>query len=125
TVKVYNTKSAEEYFAHRCHDSYVDNVKCSKDGTLLLTSNVRRRPFSAMWNIERNQFSSKLIFNEDEFLEFSKLDEDKILGANPVRTTIYDIRTGQAIASYKSFFNNYCSLNRATFSPLDDLILSG
>lgn len=80
-VKVYNNESGDEY-TYPCHSSYVNNVKCSKDGTLLLTSSAWRQPLSGMWNIEKNQFSMKLVFDEEEYLEFSKVNEDKILGTN-------------------------------------------
>lgn len=80
-VKVFNNESGDEY-TYPCHSSYVNNVKCSKDGTLLITSSAWRQPLSGMWNIEKNQFSMKLVFDEEEYLEFSKVNEDKILGTN-------------------------------------------
>lgn len=80
-VKVFNNDSGDEY-SHTCHDSYINNVKCSRDGTLLLTSSAWRQPLSVMWNIEKNQFTQKLAFDDEEYLEFSKVNEDKILGTN-------------------------------------------
>lgn len=80
-VKVYNNESGDEY-TFPCHSSYVNNVKVSRDGTLLLTSSAWRQPLSAMWNIEKNQFSMKCVYDEEEYLEFSKVNEDKVLGTN-------------------------------------------
>ncbi|KAJ6646011.1 Protein mahjong [Pseudolycoriella hygida] len=123
-VKVYDSKSGKEYITQNCHADTIRYVKCNKDGTLLLTSSCRSRPLSKMWNIEGNQFSMMLRFDEDEYLEFSNLNEDKILATRGESATIYDTKTGLAITSYKSFLGNVGIDNRATFSPSDDLILS-
>lgn len=78
-VKVYNNESGDEY-TYPCHSSRINNVKVSRDGTLLLTSSTWRAPLSAVWSIEKNQFSMKAVFDDEEYLEFSKVNEDKILG---------------------------------------------
>ncbi|KAJ6646016.1 Protein mahjong, partial [Pseudolycoriella hygida] len=122
-VKVFNNESGDEY-SHPCHNSFVNNVTCSRDGTLLLTSSAWRQPLSSMWNIDKNQFSLKLHFDEEEYLEFSKLNEDKVLGTNGEMATIYDIRTGKSIVTLSPTIQNQYTKNRATFCPTDELILS-
>ncbi|KAJ6646013.1 Protein mahjong [Pseudolycoriella hygida] len=79
-VKLYNSKNGNECITHHCHENNVRYVKCSKNGTLLLTSSFHTRPVGKMWNIEQNQFSMMLHFAGDEYLEFSNLTEDKIVG---------------------------------------------
>ncbi|KAJ6646066.1 Protein mahjong [Pseudolycoriella hygida] len=123
-VEVYKNENGNLCTTYQCHYSYVNNVKTSKDGTLLLTSSSLF-PFSAMWNIEKNQFSKKLSFHDEQYLDFSKLNEDKILGNRASAATIFDTQTGQSIAGFIPSIGNYCNKNRATFSPCDELVLSG
>ncbi|KAJ6646160.1 Protein mahjong, partial [Pseudolycoriella hygida] len=123
-VKVFND-NARDVSTYDCHDYYVTNVKCSKDGTLLLTSRAWFPLSSKMWKIEENQLSLKLLFNNEQYLDFSKLCENYILGSHSDTTTIYDVETGKRI---KSFFSPNLSTythKMATFCPSDNLILSG
>lgn len=76
-VEVYN--EVGESFTYPCHTNCVTNVKCSRDGTLLLTSSYSR---SKMWAIKKNYFEMMVAFDEEKYLEFSKMNEDKILGTN-------------------------------------------
>ncbi|KAJ6646065.1 Protein mahjong [Pseudolycoriella hygida] len=123
-VKMYNNKSGDVYTTYRCYPSAVTFLKTSKDGTLLLTSSISIQPVSTMWNIEKNQFSKKSIFLHQEYVEFSKLNEDTVLGTSGSAATIYDVETGQSIATFIPLNGNSCTKNRATFSPCNELILS-
>ncbi|KAJ6646157.1 Protein mahjong [Pseudolycoriella hygida] len=123
-VKVCND-NASHVSTYDCHDYYVSNVKCSKHGTLLLTSIKSSPSSSKLWKIEENQLSSKFLYDNEEHLEFGKLYENYILGSHSYAATIYDVETGKII---KSFFSPNLSTythKMATFCPSDNLILSG
>lgn len=79
-VKVFNINESSEEFSNTCHDSYINCVKSSRDGTLLLTSCTWRSPYTILWNIENKAFSIKLQFEDEEYCEFSNLTQDKVLG---------------------------------------------
>lgn len=79
-VKIYNINESGEEYANHCHESYINNIKYNKDGTLLLTSCAWRSPLSALWNIENKQFSIKLQFENEEYMEFNNGAQDRILG---------------------------------------------
>ncbi|KAJ6646063.1 Protein mahjong [Pseudolycoriella hygida] len=124
-VRVYSNKSGYTYTTQACQDGGVANVKTSKNGALLLTSASRLPPKSKIWNIiEDNQFTLKMEFFEEDYVEFSKLNEDKILATSEGTATIYDAHTGQLCATFHPSVRNRCMQNRATFSPCDQLILS-
>lgn len=124
-VKIYNINESGEEFSYHCHESYVNNVKCSRDGNLIVTSCAWRSPLSALWNIENRSFSLKLQWDNEEYLEFSNATQDWILGTKAEVATIYDLHTGKKVSSFvPTIFNQY-SKNRATFCPSDELILSG
>ncbi|KAJ6646012.1 Protein mahjong [Pseudolycoriella hygida] len=101
-VKVYNSKNGNECITHYCHENTVRYVKCSKNGTLLLTSSFHTQPGAKMWNIEQNQFLMKLHFAGDEYLEFSNLNEDKIVGTKAtVDGVLWDVRSGEQIYKFE------------------------
>ncbi|XP_055534033.1 protein mahjong isoform X1 [Wyeomyia smithii] len=123
-VKIFNLSDSNEEFSYSCHESYLNSIKCSKDGRLLLTSCAWRSPMSVLWNIENNRFSHKLQWDEEEYLEFPNIMQDKVLATTGEVATIYDINTGQKILSLVPNIYNQYSKNRATFCPTDELILS-
>lgn len=78
-VKVFNINDSSEEFSHHCHESYVNTVKCSIDGTLLITSGAWRKPLSILWNIENRQFTQKLQWADEDYLEFANTRDDRVL----------------------------------------------
>ena len=124
-VKVYNINETGEEFSYHCHESCVNSIKFSRDGTLISTSCTFRSPLSALWSIENRQFQIKLSWEEEEYMEFANVANDRILGTKSEVATIYDLRTGQKIQSFTPTIFNQYTKNRATFYPTDDLILSG
>lgn len=124
-VKVFNINESGEEFSFGCHDSYVNSIKCNRAGNLLITSCAWRAPLSALWNIENKQFSIKLQWDEEEYMEFSNLSQDRLLGTKAEVATIYDLGTGKKVSSFTPTIFNQYSKNRATFCPTDELILSG
>ncbi|XP_039432670.1 protein mahjong isoform X2 [Culex pipiens pallens] len=123
-VKIFNLSDSNEEFSYSCHESYVNSIKCSKDGRLLLTSCAWRSPMSALWNIENARFTQKLQWDEEEYMEFPNVRQDKVLATTGEVASIYDINTGQKILSLVPNIYNQYTKNRATFCPSDELILS-
>lgn len=124
-VKVYNINESGEEFAYNCHESFVNSIKCSRDGNFIATSATWRAPLSALWSIENKQFQSKLNWEDEEYMEFANLTNNQILGTKSEKATIYDLNTGQKIAEFMPTIYNQYSKNRATYYPTDELILSG
>ncbi|KAJ6646064.1 Protein mahjong [Pseudolycoriella hygida] len=123
-VRVYSSRSQNDYATHQCYRCPVSYLKTSKNGSLLLTSNLSTSPVSKLWNIEWNEFSRQSNFFRQEYVEFSKLDEDKVLGTSGSRATIYDILSERPITTFIPSIANRCQRNKATFSPCNEIILS-
>jgi len=72
-----------------------------------------------------DMFELKHGFEDDTFVEFSKVTQDYIIGTKEEKAHIYDVTTGRLITTLydENKANNY-SRNRATFSPTDDLALN-
>lgn len=124
-VKVYNINESGEEFAFSCHDSFISNIKYSRDGNFIATSTTWRPPLSALWSIENKRFHMKLRWDDDEYMEFANLTNDRILGTKGEKATIYDLNTGQTVRQFVPSIYNQYSKNRATYYPTDELILSG
>lgn len=123
-VRVFHINDSTEDFSASCSDSYINNIKCSRNGRMVLTSSTWHTPLSVLWSVDNKQFSSKLNFNDDEYVEFSNLTQDKVLGTKGEKATIYDINTGESIRTLNPTIFNQYNKNRATFCPTDELILS-
>lgn len=124
-VKVYNINESGEEFAFSCHESFISNIKYSRDGNFIATSTTWRPPLSALWSIENKRFSLKLSWDEEEYMEFANQTDDRILGTKGGNATIYDLTTGQIVRQFVPSIYNQYSKNRATYCPTDELILSG
>nr|XP_018897867.1 PREDICTED: protein mahjong isoform X4 [Bemisia tabaci] len=122
-VKMFNLQTGADDLTYACHEGYISNLECNKAGNLLLSSTTWRRPLSAMWSVDK-VFEQKYAFYEEEFIEFSKLVQDKVIGTKSDIATIYDIETGKKLCSLKPTMSNQYNKNRATFSPTDELVLS-
>lgn len=123
-LKVYNIHTGNEETTYNCHESELTHCEPSRDGKLLLTSSAWRRPLSALWTFT-DVFEMKYSFEEDYYIEFSKLSQDKIIGTKYETAHIYDALTGQRLMVLRDpdLSNNYTK-NRATFDPTDELVLS-
>ncbi|KAG5677622.1 hypothetical protein PVAND_007364 [Polypedilum vanderplanki] len=122
-LRVLNVNDSNEEFSASVSDSYINNIKCSRDSQFVLTS-AWQTPMSVLWSVENKQFISKLQFNDEEYVEFSNIKQDKVLGTKAETATIYDINTGQVIRTFKPVTFNQYNKNRATFCPTDELVLS-
>lgn len=123
-VRVYNINETGEEFSFNCHDSFVNSIKCNKDGTLVVTSSAWRPPLSALWSIENRQFQLKLNWEDEEYMEFANQSNSHILGTRSEKATIYDLHTSQVVSQFEPTIYNQYSKNQATYSPTDELILS-
>lgn len=121
-VKIFNIHSgAEESVSIQCHDSYIVHIEPNKTGSLIITSSTWGRPLSSLWN---NNFIIQQSFEEEEYIEFSKLTQDRIIGTKGESATIYDVTTGTQLAKLTPTISNQYTKNKATFSPTDELVLS-
>ena len=89
----------------------------------MLTSSPWRAPYSILWSLGEF-FDKKLVFKDDDYAEFSKLNQDKVITTQNELATIYDISTGQKIRELKPVISNEYAKNRATFDPSDELVLN-
>lgn len=123
-LKVYNIHTGSDEVTYACHESELTHCEPSRDGKLLLTSSAWRRPLSALWNFT-DAFEMKHSFEEDYYMEFSKLSQERIVGTKYETAHVYDTLTGQLIVTLRDpdLCNNYTK-NRATFDPSDELVLS-
>lgn len=124
-VKVFNINESGEEFSYNYHESFISNIKCSRDGNLIATSCVWRNPLSALWSIENKQFQLKHSWQEEAYMEFANCSNDRILGTKDEVATIYDLNSGQKVSRFVPTILNQYSKNRATYYPTDELILSG
>ena len=121
-LKLFNLNTAAEEATYPCHDTYLFHLEPSWSGDLLLTSGMYRPPFSCLWTVG-DFFDLKYTF-EEEYVEFSKAVQDKIVGTKGETATVYDVNTGKKLMTLTPSTSNNYSKNRATFYPSDELILS-
>jgi HIV-1 Vpr-binding protein len=122
-VKLFNISTGNEDGTYNCHDSEVYHIQPNTKGNLLLTSSVWRRPLSCLWKME-SLFDKIMEFDREEYVEFSKLNQDKVIATNMDQCFVYDIETKKKIFTAEPRMSNQYVKNRATFDPTDELILS-
>ena len=69
-------------------------------------------------------FDSKIQFPDDDYVEFSKLHQDKIIGTHNEVASVWDIERAEIIRSFKPQISNNYTKNQATLDPSDDLVLN-
>ncbi|XP_060078486.1 DDB1- and CUL4-associated factor 1-like [Ylistrum balloti] len=125
-LKLFNVVSDEEPVSFSAHMSPITNCQPSRDGKLILTSfevEWESMHGSCLWSYG-DILDSKYSF-EDNYVEFSKHIEDRIIGTRDDTAHIYDVTTGrQLLKLYDSNKANNYQLNRATFNPTDDMVLN-
>ncbi|XP_049859557.1 DDB1- and CUL4-associated factor 1-like [Schistocerca gregaria] len=122
-VQMYNLHTGVEEITFQVHESYVSHMQFNKEGSLLLTSSQWQRPLSAVWNVKKF-FDKKFALPEEDYVEFSKFVQDRIIGTRNHIATIYDVATGKKIQTLTPQISNQYTKNKATFSPTDELVLS-
>lgn len=98
-------------------------MQTSRDGLLLLASATTPwRPLSALWNMK--EFELLFQLDAEEYVEFSKMSDDRIIGTKGETATIFDTRTGRELMTLTPSISNQYAKNRAVFNPTDELVLS-
>ena len=111
-VKMFNLQTSEET-TFQCHESPVYHIQPSRDSRLLITCSSWRTPYSKLWGNIDTYFDEKQQFKDEEYLEFSHLVEDKLVGTKAEGVaTIYDLRTSQLTRTLKPTSSNAYSRNR-------------
>ncbi|KAF5284193.1 hypothetical protein FQR65_LT00193 [Abscondita terminalis] len=121
-IRIFNVHTGNKEASFSAHDSYVVYTEPNKDGQLLISSSTWGRPLSALWSM--NGYDMKYSFDDEEYMEFSKTIQDRLIGTKSEVATIYDVNTGVSITSFIPTVSNRYTRNKATFSPNDDLVLS-
>lgn len=121
-VHMFNIHTGNEESSFTAHDRYVYHIEPSRDSKFLLTSSSWGRPPSALWGI--SGYELKCSFDDEEYVEFSKTVQDRIVGTKGETATIYDVNTEQAIHRLVPTVSNQYTRNKATFNPHDTLVLS-
>ncbi|KAJ8047078.1 DDB1- and CUL4-associated factor 1 [Holothuria leucospilota] len=123
-LKLYNMFTGVEENSYSCHDSPMKSVEPSQDGQLVLTSSYWSDPAAALWSLSED-FEKKYTFGEDEYVEFGKLSEDRIIGTKKEVAHIYDAITGKCISTLQDIdMSNHYNRNCATFNSTDELVLN-
>ncbi|XP_071052428.1 protein mahjong [Onthophagus taurus] len=122
-VRLFNLHNGNEETMFQAHDSYVVHLEPSRDGKLLLTSSTWGKPLSALWAMNNNDM--KYAFDIEDYVEFSKTTQEKIIGTKGATATIYDVSTGLEVQRFiATSQSNHYTKNKATFSHNDELVLS-
>ncbi|XP_072941245.1 protein mahjong [Epargyreus clarus] len=122
-IRVFNLFSGTEENSYQVHESYIYHMQASRDGLLLLASSTTTwRTLSALWNMK--EFEQLFQLDSEEYVEFSKMTDERIIGTKGETATIYDTRTGRELLTLTPAISNQYAKNRATFNPTDELVLS-
>ncbi|XP_037299352.1 protein mahjong isoform X2 [Manduca sexta] len=122
-IRVFNLFSGIEENSYQVHESYIYHMQASRDGLLLLASATTPwRPLSALWNMK--EFDLLFQLDNEEYVEFSKMSDERIIGTKGETATIFDTRTGRELMTLTPSISNQYAKNRAVFNPTDELVLS-
>ncbi|XP_038221450.1 protein mahjong [Zerene cesonia] len=122
-IRVFNLFSGVEENSYQVHESYIYHMQASRDGLLLLaSSSTTWRTLSALWNMK--EFEQLFQLDNEEYVEFSKVSDDRIIGTKGETATVFDTRTGRELLTLSPSISNQYAKNRATFNPTDELVLS-
>ncbi|XP_017768029.1 PREDICTED: protein mahjong [Nicrophorus vespilloides] len=121
-VRLFNMNTGNVESMFQAHDSYIMHMEPNWKGDLLLTSTTWGRPLSALWSMK--DYDMKFPLENEDYVEFSKVSQDKILGTEGEAATIFDVATGLRIQNLVPTISNQYTKNMATFSPNDELVLS-
>jgi len=123
-LAVFNVHPGVLESTYTCHESDISYIEPSKDGKLILTTTIWMQPLSALWGFS-DILEMKMSFPEDQYVEFSKQVQNKVLGTAYSAANLYDINTGQLVHTFEDEnLSNKYNKNRATFNPTDELILN-
>ncbi|KPJ12616.1 DDB1- and CUL4-associated factor-like 1 [Papilio machaon] len=122
-IRIFNLFTGVEENSYQVHESYIYHMQASRDGLLLLASATTTwRPLSALWNMK--EFEQLFQLDNEEYVEFSKMSDERIIGTKGETATVFDTRTGRELMTLAPAISNQYAKNRATFNPTDELVLS-
>ncbi|KAJ8975910.1 hypothetical protein NQ317_007753 [Molorchus minor] len=121
-VHLFNLNNGNEIHMFSAHDNYIVHLEPSRTGEFMLSSATWGKPVSALWNMKT--YEMKIPFNDEEYVEFSKVAQDRIIGTKTEVATIFDANTGTSICRLVPTVSNQYTKNKATFSYNDELVLS-
>lgn len=121
-LRIYNVLTGNEDSCFSAHETYIFNIEPNRTGELLLTSSAWREPLSAMWSVK--DYEMKHTFDIQDYVEFSKVSQDKIIGTKGEVATIFDVQTGLEVHRFIPLSHNQYTKNKATFSHNDELVLT-
>lgn len=122
-IRIFNLFTGAEENSYQVHESYIYHMQASRDGTLILASATSPwRPLSALWNMK--EFELVFPLDNEEYVEFSRLTDERIIGTKGETATIFDTRTGRELMTLTPSISNQYAKNRAVFNPTDELVLS-
>lgn len=115
----------EETIIHGVSNSPIIHMEPSNLGDVMLTVSPTIWSSKCTLLAINDQLEQKLTFDDIDYVEFSKAVQDKILGTNESKATVFDAATGHNLNEYdkEELACNY-KYNCATFSYDDKLILS-
>ncbi|CAB3405775.1 unnamed protein product [Caenorhabditis bovis] len=120
-----NIETRNSESSTNCHNSAITNIEPSSDGTMLLTSSAFVRPLSALWKLGQTQEMLQ-VFKDDNWVKFSNLNLDRIIGTSGNQATLYDTETNHPLMHFKpeQFSEQRYVKNIASLSPCDQLVFS-
>jgi HIV-1 Vpr-binding protein len=122
-VKMVDINTMQEVSTYKCHDSQVNHIIPNRNGSLILTSSQWRTPYSCLWSMGEF-FDSKIQFPDEDYVEFSNVAQDKVIGTHGEIASIWDIEHSKITRIFKPQISNNYQKNKATFDPTDALILN-
>ncbi|XP_045541107.1 protein mahjong isoform X1 [Papilio machaon] len=123
-IRIFNLFTGVEENSYQVHESYIYHMQASRDGLLLLASATTTwRPLSALWNMKEFE-QLRFQLDNEEYVEFSKMSDERIIGTKGETATVFDTRTGRELMTLAPAISNQYAKNRATFNPTDELVLS-
>lgn len=86
-MRIFDIHTGNEEAMFQAHDNYIVHIEPSIDGRIILTSSTWGRPLSAVWSTE-NMYVIKYPLDVEDYVEFSKVNQDKILGTKGEVATV-------------------------------------
>lgn len=98
-IRLFNLHTGNEDHMFQAHNNYIVNLEPNRTGELLLTSCTWGRPITALWCMK--DYIMKFPLNDEEYAEFSKATQDKIIGTKNETASVINF-----ITLYILFFFN-------------------
>ncbi|KAJ8958385.1 hypothetical protein NQ314_006407 [Rhamnusium bicolor] len=74
-IHLFSLHTGNEIHMFSAHDNYIVHVEPNRTGEFMLTSSTWGKPVSTLWNMKN--YEMKIPFNDEEYVEFSKVTQEK------------------------------------------------